>query len=611
MHTNRKFTYILLIMLSSLLLATLVTVGFTLRSQVLNAAVEKARLGATFVEDGLTSHMVNGTMDKREYFLDRITRSKEIDKLWLVRADAVKNQFGEGIIKERNRDEIDEKVLKTGKSFEKINDTLEGTFLRITIPYTATTDEDGTSCMSCHNVSEGDVLGAISMTFNITDVRNIGIITLAKFLLVSIIFMTIAMYLTNRYLTPYAKFIENLEEGVGMAYKGDFSYHFPKTLNDGGEKVTNRLNHLFEKMHDTFGQIKNDLSTFITHSKQDHDDPLLEAHNIIKELSDVYKFKKTIEIDKSKNEIYGRLCQIIENKFGVKEFSLYETNKKNNTRDLVFDNSKKEYCILPTDIPSDCRAYRSNSIAISTDFDNLCEFCDDKETQHICIPIDINTVYTITLILYTQDDDTLKEYQGHAVNIENYFYTAKPVIESHILMDQLRDSSLRDGMTGLYNRRFLEEFIDKAQSQALRTDQKYSIMMIDIDFFKLVNDEYGHDVGDKVIKGLSEVLISSIRSADLAIRYGGEEFVIMLHNSDLKGSERVAEDIRTKFSELKFDLDKTTLQKTLSVGVSIFPDHTDSMWKAIKYADTALYEAKNSGRNKVVIYNDDMFEYED
>jgi two-component system cell cycle response regulator len=91
-------------------------------------------------------------------------------------------------------------------------------------------------------------------------------------------------------------------------------------------------------------------------------------------------------------------------------------------------------------------------------------------------------------------------------------------------MDVLRESSLRDGLTGLYNRRFLEEYIEHEQAHIKRDGTAYDIMMIDIDFFKLINDTYGHDAGDIVIETLSGILTSSIRESDMAIRYGGEEF---------------------------------------------------------------------------------------
>jgi diguanylate cyclase (GGDEF)-like protein len=193
-------------------------------------------------------------------------------------------------------------------------------------------------------------------------------------------------------------------------------------------------------------------------------------------------------------------------------------------------------------------------------------------------------------------------------SIRHYLEAAKPVIESQILMGKLRDTSLRDGMTGLYNRRFLEEVIDKIMSQANRNKETYSVLMLDVDFFKMVNDTYGHDVGDKVIVALAKVLKSSIRESDLAIRYGGEEFVILLSNATDEGTMQVANKIHSGFAALSFDVGSSeTLKKTISIGISKFPTDGDTIWKCIKYADTALYEAKNTGRNKIVEFHADMY----
>jgi diguanylate cyclase (GGDEF)-like protein len=193
-------------------------------------------------------------------------------------------------------------------------------------------------------------------------------------------------------------------------------------------------------------------------------------------------------------------------------------------------------------------------------------------------------------------------------SIKHYLEAAKPVIESQILMEKLKDTSLRDGMTGLYNRRFLEEIIDKIMSQANRNNDTYAIMMLDVDFFKMVNDTYGHDVGDKVIVALSKILKSSIRDSDLAIRYGGEEFIVMLHNASDEGMMSIAKKIHSEFAKLSFDVGNgQSLQKTISIGIAKFPTDGDSIWKCIKYADTALYEAKNTGRNKIVEFKPDMF----
>jgi diguanylate cyclase (GGDEF)-like protein len=227
--------------------------------------------------------------------------------------------------------------------------------------------------------------------------------------------------------------------------------------------------------------------------------------------------------------------------------------------------------------------------------------------EYTCVPFNINDDLALTLSYSTKETATIEMFNQSLPSIKNYFEAAKAVIESQTLMDKLRDSSLRDGATKLYNRRFMEEFIDKSADQALRSNISYSILMIDIDYFKMVNDTYGHDSGDIVIKSLAEILQSTVRKADLPIRYGGEEFLIFLHNTTKEGALTVAEKIRTQFSTKKYQFGNDTVEKTLSIGIAHFPSDADSIWKVIKFADIALYEAKNSGRNKVIEFKAEMF----
>ena len=211
----------------------------------------------------------------------------------------------------------------------------------------------------------------------------------------------------------------------------------------------------------------------------------------------------------------------------------------------------------------------------------------------------------------TQEKNELNKINSFIPSIKNYLEAAKPVIESRILTSKLRESSLKDAMTGLYNRRFLEEFIDKIMNQAKRNEDTYSVLMLDVDYFKNVNDTYGHDVGDKVIAAIGTVLQNSIREADLAIRYGGEEFVVLLHNATREGTLKVAQKIHQSFANLSFDVGHgQSIKKTMSIGIAIFPTDADSIWKCIKFADTALYVAKTTGRNKIVEFTPDMIEDE-
>jgi diguanylate cyclase (GGDEF)-like protein len=253
-----------------------------------------------------------------------------------------------------------------------------------------------------------------------------------------------------------------------------------------------------------------------------------------------------------------------------------------------------------------CRAYRTSSEVYSTEFYKICESCYCENEEMICLPFVINDNYSLLLHIRCDSRETVEIIKESIAIIKNYFDIAQPVLESKLLMNILKDSSLKDALTGLYNRRYLDEFVDDIHG----TNKSFSILMVDIDYFKQINDKYGHDMGDKVLKGISEVLRSNIKGSDLAIRFGGEEFLIMLFNITPENALKKADEIRIEFSKKIFKSENENFSKTLSIGIAHYPTQGTSIWHSIKYADVALYEAKNSGRNKVIEFKEDMFQQE-
>ncbi len=611
MQTKYKLLFIVAVMLLALGIATTINVGLNFREYSINSAKEKAIMVAAVVKDGLTAHMVNGIMNKRQYFLDQISLNNEpVKALWIVRSKNVIKQYGKGFKNESVRDAIDKEVLSTGKTISKITEDTHNIFLRMTIPYKATVTNNGAKCLSCHDVNAGDTLGAVSMKFDMTNIRSDGLFTMLKIIGLNLLFIIVVLYLINKYITPYMNLFSNMQIGIKKAYSGDFTHEFETSVQGDGKQIALEMNELFKKMQSTFGDIKFNLATFIPQGLQDTKDPLQEAKNIIKELSDIYKFKKTIELDTSKDTVYGRIVDVLTQKYELENFSFYEIDIHSDTRKLIYISQGTSICHdYVDDKASLCRAHRTKTDVISTEFVDVCQECVANDLNYVCLPFSINDDNALVISITTKNISEVNTINQILPSIKNYLEAAKPVIESRILMAKLRDTSLRDGMTKLYNRRFLEEFIDTVMKQVSRTNETYSIMMLDIDFFKMVNDTYGHDVGDRVIVALAKIFHETIRESDLAIRYGGEEFVIMLHNADENGAQMVAQKIHDAFGALKFTVEGgQVMQKTISIGIAKFPTDGDTVWKTIKFADTALYVAKTTGRDKIVQYTSEMSE---
>ncbi len=168
---------------------------------------------------------------------------------------------------------------------------------------------------------------------------------------------------------------------------------------------------------------------------------------------------------------------------------------------------------------------------------------------------------------------------------------------------KLEELAYTDPLTGLSNRRLFLEEAKRMLEYARRYGEPVSLMMMDIDNFKRINDEYGHDVGDLALKKLAEVVKRNIRGSDIAARFGGEEFVVLLPRTDEKGAELVAERIRRDFKRDPIKVDGKDVLTTVSIGVAQL-EEGDTVEDLIKKADVALYRAKNTGKDKVVKFGD-------
>lgn len=186
--------------------------------------------------------------------------------------------------------------------------------------------------------------------------------------------------------------------------------------------------------------------------------------------------------------------------------------------------------------------------------------------------------------------------------IEAVFIFRPMVRKVESFAQRLQKEANHDHLTGLLNRRSFGILVDKTLALSKRHDYRLSLITYDIDHFKSVNDSYGHDVGDKAIKHISEILMQNTRKSDTVARFGGEEFVIMLPNTNKHDAHILANKIREKIEQSPLQVDKLILELTISGGVAECEKHDQSIEKTLKRSDDALYQAKNEGRNKVCVH---------
>jgi len=189
--------------------------------------------------------------------------------------------------------------------------------------------------------------------------------------------------------------------------------------------------------------------------------------------------------------------------------------------------------------------------------------------------------------------------------VERAFRDANTLLENRVaeieqLQEKLREQAIRDYLTGLFNRRYLDETIEREVARSRREESQISVVMIDIDHFKSINDTYGHPAGDMVLIELGELLLRYSRQSDIACRHGGDEFIVVMPNASPKDAQKRADEWRVQFEEKRFTSNDRRFATTLSMGIASYPLHASSPKGLFQAADQALYQSKIHN-NKVSI----------
>jgi diguanylate cyclase (GGDEF)-like protein len=264
-----------------------------------------------------------------------------------------------------------------------------------------------------------------------------------------------------------------------------------------------------------------------------------------------------------------------------------------------------EPCQLATAVfePTSCWAMRTGHRYLVEAGDRIapCAHAKGFEGEYLCIPIQAHgdALGVIHFQAFGHGSKIVEQEQSLAGTFAEHIGLS---IANIRLREALRNQSIRDSVTGLFNRRHLEETLEREVHRSVRNGQSLGVIMFDLDHFKTFNDTFGHDAGDAVLEAIGLFLSKNTRADDIACRYGGEEFVLILPNAPLKDIEWRADQLGASVKEFNImHLGKPLGAVTISVGLAAFPQHGSSPAQLMARADGALYQAKKSGRDRVIV----------
>lgn len=601
------------VMLVLILVITLASLA-SFRDFSIRAATEQTRTSAEIIRVALTESMLNGTIHQRDSLLKRIGQIDGLDEARVIRGPLVQEQFGDGLSIESITDPTDYQVLSTGKSVY----TLVGGYLsaefRATVPYIASSKGD-VNCLNCHAVPEGSVLGAVTLTASIKHMRTAALLTIIVLVGATALLSVISLLFLRRLLQPLVTTANEIEQAVRQAKAGDFSVRVQQRSNDEIGAIARHFNSLSEGITTKLSEIRNNVAHLIQSQPLVNGDLLADTANTVSGLVKVAQFKQAIEEDESSEEVFQRISEVIQTEFNFSHYSVYEVDQiKKQINTINVDGIAQapiKWCNSDiTDKCTTCRAMRTGHCIDGTENTLICRSFSNEARQegklYLCFPV-IQSGGVGSVIQLVLEPNDLKRALIAKPLIESYLREAAPVLQAKSLMASLRESTLNDAMTGLRNRRFLEEYSETLMNQCKRRGTSMTLIMMDLDYFKKVNDTYGHDVGDSILIDLSNIFKAHVRESDLVIRYGGEEFLIILPDTHAEDGFLVAEKIRKAVEAFQFKAGSVLINKTISAGLADYPSDGQAFWQVLKYADVSLYAAKDAGRNQVVRFTPELW----
>lgn len=565
-----------------------------LKTQIIstsNAAFDVAYITG----EGVNAHIYD--------IINSIKSQPKVKDLWISRSDEFSAAIGRP--KSTLRDQIERNVYISKNPSEVSLSEIKGSTndheARISIPIIASE-----KCTVCHlQINAGDVIGAVNASVllkdNIMDIidsmQNEFLIFLAC---ATILLMIMLMFSIGQ----FTRLAVSIRAAILAAINGDFTLRVKNRII-GMNEITKLTNRLLETLDKNLSAIDTKIATIFIYNRLLYNkNPLIRLSEVMNEIVTLFAFKNKIDSFKRTNDIYKEIQLVIQKYIKYKNLIFAE----------IINGEIVSGYKIENDVTMKVVAGEINSIEKRLNDENKnVIFNDDKGSVFISTSIgglnvlDLKFVISDKLTVYysisLDSKKELNEKEKSITRIYNYMREARHIINTKMLMKEIEENSYTDPLTKAFNRFFLDKYSEQIKSK-LERHIHLGILMLDIDHFKNINDTYGHAIGDAGIVLLVETIRKVIKPIDKLIRYGGEEFVVILDDSDIDEATKVGEKIRAAFAMAKkCSRGQLDFSKSVSIGVSAMPDFSVDVWECINQADLALYEAKESGRNRVITYS--------
>jgi len=327
------------------------------------------------------------------------------------------------------------------------------------------------------------------------------------------------------------------------------------------------------------------------------------------EIAALNRFSEAVTQCTSEREVYDLVLHSLKERFQPRQVIIFKLNPTENFLEAAafLVPPPPEVAAWPViEEPHNCKAirtgrhFRVNDVTIEP----LCpsQFLLPTEGSYYCGPLIASGIIIGSVRMEAAKDLWTPERERP---LESYLSGAASALSNLRLLATMKQQANIDMLTGLYNRRFLEDYARKLIAIAKRRQKPVGLIMMDLDHFKTFNDIYGHEIGDRILRHFAKAVTSPMRETNLAARYGGEEFVVILPDTSAQACQLVAERIRkaVMLMVVPSNTDKPLPQVTVSMGIAAFPDHGQTLEEVIQASDKALYESKRGGRNRITVYD--------